>query len=339
MISSNNLIDKQEQRFRRLALLTIIIIYLLILAGGIVRGTGSGMGCPDWPTCFGRWVPPTEASQLPPDYQKIYGAKLKGEVKFNAVKTWIEYVNRLLGVLSGFFVLGTLLVSIPYLQKDKSIFWGSFIAFLMVGVNGWLGSKVVATELASYMITLHLLLALVVLFALLFVWVRSNPSYFQQELKTIEVGPLKRLLVIAMGVTLIQLILGTQVRDTLDAVMKQLGNGQRANWISHLNWSFYVHRSFSLLVLSLHLLVVYKLNKLSQVGLLTRLTKALLVLVIAAIGTGAVMAYFDVPAVAQPIHLILAVLMMGLQFVAWLIANRRNTAAFKYNNEFQVVKA
>ena len=89
----------------------------LILAGGIVRATGSGMGCPDWPKCFGRWIPPTEFSQLPSNYREIYGAKLKGEVEFNAVKTWIEYANRLLGVLVGFFVFGT----IHYLQIGFNI--------------------------------------------------------------------------------------------------------------------------------------------------------------------------------------------------------------------------
>ena len=111
MTSSNSLTNKQERRFQSLALLTIVTIYLVILAGGIVRGTGSGMGCPDWPKCFGRWVPPTEISQLPANYQEIYGAKLKGEIEFNPVKTWIEYVNRLVGVLSGFFVFATLLTS------------------------------------------------------------------------------------------------------------------------------------------------------------------------------------------------------------------------------------
>ena len=264
MISSTNLINKQEQRFRKLAFLTIIIIYLLILAGGIVRGTGSGMGCPDWPRCFGRWIPPTEVSQLPPNYQAIYGAKLKGEVEFNAVKTWIEYINRLLGVLSGFLVFATLIASLSYLRKDKVIFWGSLAAFLLIGANGWLGSRVVATELAQYMITLHLLLAIAVVFALLFVLIRSNANHLNAGpiiRKTISV---RWLLLIVMILTLGQVVFGTQVRDELDEVVKQLGYAQRENWISNLELSFYIHRSFSLVILAFHFAVIYQLRKLDK---------------------------------------------------------------------------
>lgn len=338
MISSNSPINKQERLFQRLALLTVLVIYLLILAGGIVRGTGSGMGCPDWPTCFGRWVPPTEAAQLPPNYQEIYGVRLKGEVKFNAVKTWIEYVNRLLGVLSGFFVLGTLLASVSYLRKDQSIFWGSLVAFLMIGVNGWLGSRVVATELAHYMVTLHLVLALVVVFALLFVWVRANASYFHLEPAVLRARALRPLLLIVMGLTFIQVILGTEVRGSLDAVVKRLGYGQRADWIGQLTESFYFHRSFSLLVLFAHILVIYRLRRTTESGLIAKLAKALLGLVIAEIGTGIVMAYFGVPAIAQPIHLELAVLLMGLQFVTWLTMSSSQADLLKRNSGFQLVK-
>lgn len=321
MTNSSNLTNHSEQRFQSLALLTVIVIYLLILAGGIVRGTGSGMGCPDWPKCFGRWIPPTEASQLPPNYQEIYGAKLKGEVEFNAVKTWIEYVNRLLGVFSGLLVFATLVASLSFLKRDVSLLWGSVIAFLLIGANGWLGSRVVASELAQYLITLHLLLAILVVFSLLFVLVRSNALRFQAKQTTRGEASLKWLISATLILSLIQVLLGTQVRDALDEVIKRLGFEQRSSWIDNLDWRFYVHRSFSLVVLAFHVAVIYRLRAKAESKLLVRLGNGLFALVIAEIGTGVIMAYFAVPAAAQPIHLFLAVIMIGVQFVLWLVLN------------------
>ena len=319
MISSNSLIDKTEQRFRNLVLLTIIVIYLLILAGGIVRSTGSGMGCPDWPKCFGRWIPPTEISQLPINYQEVYGAKLKGEVEFNAVKTWIEYTNRLLGVLSGFLVFAVLLASFSYLQKDKVIIWGSVAAFLLIGLNGWLGSRVVATELAQHIITLHLFLAILVVFALLFVWIRANTYQFQLERTNPKNSAVQWLLISVIILTLLQIVLGAQVREVLDSVVKRLGYAQRDSWVGELDWRFYVHRSFSLVILAIHAGLIYQLQKQTKTRQLTQLTKALISLVVAEIGAGICLAYLSVPVVVQPIHLILAILIIGLQFSIGLI--------------------
>ena len=300
-------------------LLTVITVYLLVLAGGIVRGTGSGMGCPDWPKCFGRWIPPTEISQLPPNYQEVYGAKLKGEVEFNAAKTWIEYVNRLLGAFTGFLVLATLVASLPYLRKDKPVFLGSLAAFLLIGVNGWLGSRVVASELAQYMITLHLLLAVLVVFALLFVLVRSGAvnqvSQADHRPDKVISWLLPAILIVSIG----QIVLGAQVRDALNEVVKQIGYAQRDNWIDSLDWRFYVHRSFSIVVLALHVGFIYQLRKVAQSGVVAKLTNALIGLVVAEIATGVIMAYFGVPAAAQPVHLFLAVVIVGLQFVIGLL--------------------
>ena len=319
MTSSNNLIDSYLQRFRNLVLLTVVTVYLLILAGGIVRGTGSGMGCPDWPKCFGRWIPPTEVSQLPPDYQKVYGAKLKGEVEFNAVKTWIEYANRLLGAFSGFLVLATFITSLRFLRTDQRLLWGSFLALILIGANGWLGSRVVATELSQYVITLHLLLAILVVFALLFVFMRSGSNDGDFVIHHRNSRTLDWLLVVTAGLSLGQVVLGAQVRDALNEVVQRIGYDQRDNWIGNLDWRFYVHRSFSLIVLGFNIWFICRLRKTIGGQVVKNLANALIALVLTEIATGAIMAHFAVPAIAQPIHLFLAIVMIGLQFVIWLL--------------------
>jgi len=120
-------------RFRRLGTLTIFAVYFVILVGGIVRASGAGMGCPDWPTCFGQWVPPTHESQLPANYHEIYAARGYESTAFNPVKTWTEYTNRLVGVTIGFLIFLTAWTSRVYLKADKAIFYLALSVFF----TGW----------------------------------------------------------------------------------------------------------------------------------------------------------------------------------------------------------
>ena len=140
--------------FQRFGTITLISLYVLILAGGIVRSTGSGMGCPDWPKCFGQLVPPTHISELPFNYQEIYKEKLHGEVLFNPTKTWIEYLNRLMGALTGLFMATTLALSI---KKGRSVFLPTLAAFLLVMANAVLGKYVVDSFLLPGVVTMHML--------------------------------------------------------------------------------------------------------------------------------------------------------------------------------------
>ena len=121
------------KRYRRMAWITIAAVYFLILVGASVRASGAGMGCPDWPTCFGSWVPPTSEAQLPENYQEIYAELGYADTRFNVVKTWTEYANRLVGVSIGFMIFLTALFSWACREHDTSIFKASVAAFLMVG--------------------------------------------------------------------------------------------------------------------------------------------------------------------------------------------------------------
>lgn len=314
--------------FRRFALLTIACVYVLILIGGIVRSTGSGMGCPDWPKCFGSWIPPTEESQLPLNYKEIYGEKLKGEVVFNATKTWIEYLNRLFGVFTGLLIAGTFLASLP-LRKGKSavLFYGSLVALLMVMFQGWLGSKVVSSELHPLMITLHMLLAILIVFVLLYVLSRSYPI---EEATTDNKQNVQRIngwLVAVLFISTAQIILGTQVREAVDIVATQLGEENRFRWVEELGAMFYVHRSFSILVLVINVYVAYLiLTSYATSTIIGSLTTYTILVLGVEIITGIVMAYWAIPAFAQPIHLTLSVLMIGLQFLIWLFVKRQQVA-------------
>ena len=322
MTSSTPINSKASRRFRRLALNTVITLYCLIIAGGVVRSTGAGMGCPDWPKCFGRWIPPTKLSELPADYKTIYGAKLKGEIEFNPVKTWIEYGNRLIGAFTGVMIFLTLLASVPYLRSGpKKIFYFSLAAFILVGIQGWLGSKVVSTELMPVMITLHMLLAIVIVFMLLYLFTWSS---FSQ--RVLEFGTNKNMLNtlgwIVLSFSLVQILLGTQVRENIDEVIKVFGYEARASWIDHLDYRFYIHRSFSILILAVNLFWFYKVSNNGSDRLLTKLSKLCIAILMVELASGILMAYFGVPPYAQPVHLTLAILLIGLQFVVWLLVNK-----------------
>lgn len=323
MTSLKTLIDSRHNRiFRRLVLFTVVTVYLLIIAGGIVRSTGAGMGCPDWPKCFGSWIPPTEVSQLPLNYKEVYGAKLKGEVVFNAVKTWIEYINRLLGAFTGLLIFAVLLAAIPFLSTDQSkVFYASFAAFVLVGFQGWLGSKVVSTELQPIMVTLHMLVAIVIVFILLYILVRSySPVWIPHQMD--NALRIKNLIVLVISLSVVQIIMGTQVREAMDVVIEQLGYSARSKWIDQLGLSFYIHRSFSLLVMAANIGLFLLINKsVDNTSTLHTFTKGVLSLIGLSILTGIIMAYWAVPAFAQPMHLTLAILMIGVQYILWLITS------------------
>ncbi|MET3125505.1 cytochrome c oxidase assembly protein subunit 15 [Arcicella rosea] len=309
--------------FRKLGILTIITIYLLVLAGGIVRSTSSGMGCPDWPKCFGMLIPPTDVSQLPHNYQEIYAEKLHGEVEFNATKTWIEYANRLLGAFTGIVVFATFIASIfYYFKKDRVIVYLSFLGVILIGANGVLGKYVVDSFLKPGVVTLHMLLAVLVVFVLLYAIARAWSEVISVETIS-QKSTLNLVLVLTLVLSTSQVLLGTQVREAIDRVVANpLFGYNRNTWIEQMGLPFLIHRSYSLVILALHVYLIWLLKKnIQREGLTYKFMVALLAIVIIEIISGIIMAYFGVPAYIQPIHLTLAILSLGIQFIVYLLIN------------------
>ncbi|TAH20817.1 MAG: heme A synthase [Cytophagales bacterium] len=317
--------------YRKFGIITIIAVYLLIFVGGVVRSTGAGMGCPDWPRCFGQWIPPTSIDELPTNYKEIFKVQGKEIADFDAFKTWVEYGNRLIGVLIGIFVFITFVLSFSFRKQDSLIFYLSFLSFFLVGFQGWLGSVVVATDLKPFIITLHMLLALVIVCLLIYTITRSYNTIF--EVETITSKPfLNKLLMACLGLMLLQIAMGTQVREAIDQISRSLNYTLRDTWIDKIGLTFYLHRSFSLLILGLHLYLIYLLKKNTPIqSKLNKWANALLGLIILEILSGAIMAYFAIPKAMQPLHLLVGSLIIGVQFLLLLMMNYERIFQQHYN--------
>ncbi|MEE9354673.1 MAG: COX15/CtaA family protein [Methylococcaceae bacterium] len=303
------------RRYRITGIITIFAVYLLILVGGTVRASGAGMGCPDWPTCFGRWIPPTDASQLPPDYHQAYQQRGYANTDFNLIKTWTEYLNRLLGVSIGLLIFLTFLFSVSFLKTDKTIFYLSLSAFLMVGFQGWLGSVVVASNLKPLLITVHMLVALLIVATLIYTVSRSQMELLLQNQSQPISEKIYLWLCIAISLTVLQIIMGTQIREAVDVIAEKHHALNREFWGKEFPIIFYIHRSFSSLILIINIWISWQIRKsIGKQSFLFKSTLLLNVLVIMAILAGISLDRLGFPAVAQPIHLVLATMIFGSQF-------------------------
>ena len=312
--------------------ITVIAVFFLLFVGGVVRASGSGMGCPDWPKCFGRWIPPTNVSQLPANYQEIYAHRGYADTEFNPLKTWIEYVNRLIGASIGLMIFATLLLSLSYWRVDKQIVAASLGAFVMVGFNGWLGSVVVKSNLVPLIITLHMIAALINVGLLIYAVARldkDDPNYGSIA----KTPAIPALLAVLLVLSLVQLILGTQVREHVDEIAKSMGEANRGEWSSQFGAGFLAHRSFSILVLLANAALAYiVILKTPGKGLLRTSSIGLLGLIIAEIIVGALLYYQGMPAYMQPFHLVIAALVFGVQFhiaIAYRFARNANVTVEK----------
>lgn len=283
----------------------LFFVFVVIAAGGIVRMTQSGMGCPDWPRCFGSWIPPTNASQLPADYEK-YLRKQDIDHQFNAAHTWTEYINRLLGAILGvLFIIHVIWSARKFFSSKPIIFWLSFLLLIATGVQGWLGKRIVDANLAVVKVTTHMLVALII--AIIPVIILRK----LQNITPVENKGTRWLAIITLVCLLVQIVLGTEVREQIDEVSRSLSFEQRWLWIDRLDYFFTIHKSFAWVATLCCLMLFWRSL---PYKVLSSLGGWIFVVVLITLGLGLSMLYLHVPAFAQPLHLICSSVLFTLVY-------------------------
>lgn len=325
------------KNFRTLSKIALVLIYLVIIAGSVVRMTGSGMGCPDWPKCFGYYIPPTHESQLlfRPNHSyekgmmilleseqfmvakkdfisnKVYDANnwelysTHDYAIYNPVHTWTEYINRLIGAFSGLPILILGIWSLWFFNKNKWITVIALLTLFGMGFQAWLGKTVVDSNLAPYKITIHMVMALLIVAFVLYLIFATKTSFKLQKYHSF----FYTLLVIGIVLTLIQIVLGTQVRQFVDEQTKMMGY-EKSLWLAQPELDFYVHRSTSILVLVINGYLWF-IDKKLNLGY--KKINLVLNCILLEVFSGIMMYYFDFPFLSQPLHLVIASILFGIQ--------------------------
>jgi len=327
-----------KKNFTSIAKTALILVYLVIIAGALVRMTGSGMGCPDWPKCFGYYIPPTDVKELLWAPNRAFESGqviIKDETLlvakddfttgtafdeshwrlytkhdyaiFNPMHTWIEYLNRLSGAIAGIAVFAMAVTSNSFWKTRRKITVLSWLTVFLMGFQAWLGATVVYSVLNPIKITTHMLVALLIVGLILYI-IRES----QVKIASVVVDKtFRNVLVVTLVLTLIQVVLGTQVRQFVDDQVRVLGYDQMQAVLQNPELSFYAHRSFSILVFIANSFLFLR-NRKQNLGF--DKINWVMILIAIEIVSGLAMYYFDFPFGSQALHLVIASLLFGAQF-------------------------
>ncbi len=343
-----------KKHFPLIVKIALISVYLIFLAGSVVRMTGSGMGCPDWPKCFGYYIPPTSEEQITwqpnTEYEEgmiivkdealfVAENNLKTSeefnsnnwtkytkhsyAKFNKFHTWTEYINRLSSALAGIPFLFLIFVSTKFWREKKLITLLSFGAFFLMLFEAWLGKTVVDSNLKPTIITIHMVAGLVIVALLL--WLLFIVS--DRKKTTYKFNSLfSKLVIISAVFSLIQIAMGTQVRQFIDEQVKLFGFDNKQFSLLEPNFKFYFHRSFTIAIVLINLGIFY-LNQVKNLGY--KLVNWIVFLIFLETITGILMYYAEFPLGTQAIHLLSGAVLFGLQFYLWLQSRKTNDTFLK----------
>ena len=331
-----------KSSFTKTVQIAIISVYLIFLAGSVVRMTGSGMGCPDWPKCFGYYIPPTAEEQItwkPNSEFKKGFIIIKDEAlfvaehdiktaeqfnksnwaaytkhdyaKFNKYHSWTEYINRLSSVLAGFVFLFLIYGASKFWKTDKRIPILAYTAFFLMLVEAWLGKTVVDSNLKPSIITIHMVIGLIIIALLLqvkFIASDKKKNYNYNSL-------FSKLLIVSAVLSLIQIAVGTQVRQFIDEQVKLYGFENKDYSLMNPSFKFYFHRSFTIAIVLINFGLFY-INQVKKLDY--KLVNWVVALIFLETISGMLMYYAEFPLGTQATHLLGGAILFGLQYYLWL---------------------
>lgn len=327
----------REYWFRKSIIINIILVFIVVIAGSVVRVTDSGMGCPDWPKCFGEYIPPTNEDQVTWHEDESYhnGQMIIHDEKlfvaqgdfvskssfensnwseytkhdyavYNPIHTWIEFINRLVTVALGFPVIVMVFLSLYYWKDRRARTYLSFVVLFLVGFQAWLGKLVVDRHLEGSTITLHMIGVYAIIGVLLILRDKANREHGE----TVKPDKSFNLLAsISLYITVLMVVVGTQVREQIDTIAKTTVD--RMLWIEEVDWMFVLHRSLIYAIIIVNGYLLFKALKNNWYK-----NKWIIIssIIIVEAFVGVILVYFGFPIIAQPIHLLLSTLLFSFQF-------------------------
>jgi cytochrome c oxidase assembly protein subunit 15 len=318
-------------RFQKLASGALVSVLVLMFVGAIVRVTGAGMGCPDWPTCWGCLIPPTRVEQV--DFSKLPIEKFQRKAErmgrdpatiteaslrqeFNPRHVWTEFLNRISSLPVGFFSLATFIAAFWQRERRPLVFWMAFVSLVVVLINAWMGARVVYSGLSPGVLTAHLALAMSLLGTLAYCAWRGTDTPWRVQMDAAALAKLRLAVTVLLVVILAEGILGSQVREMTDELTKLHGKAGRYSWASELegSWKYLVHRSFSWGVFAVTLWA-WVFTQRHRIGGAGRVEKVVLGLVLAQMLLGLVMSQVHIYSWVQVLHVGLAAILLTF---AWL---------------------
>jgi len=272
--------------FFRSALLSTILAYLLIFIGGLVRVSGAGMGCPNWPKCGDNWIPPTNV-----DLEQ-----------FNLTLAWIEFINRSFGAILGISIIVLCFLSVKYFYSDKRILSISFLSLFLVIANGVVGGALVWTNLNPFIKTFHMILALALVSSLSFLTVEAYKILSVNKFAHRPSSNINKKIIFIFAICIIiEILLGTGIRTNIEIIQIEFPLLDKSQQLDSIPFYKYFHTfmGFTLLFLSFYL---YKIFSNHSLKIIKSLNIFILCMITVQILLGELLVFSELPQLARLFH-------------------------------------